>query len=126
MDFETISKLAYREGQMPKNISNLEQLIYYMLKDLYNRHYSGKISEEEGKKEKKKIEVFYEEQLRTEKFNKELMTDISNNIKTAEDDVCTIMKMAKEKETPEKILPIALKCIGKLVNDDTLKDILEV
>lgn len=121
MDFEIISKLAYRESQMPNNATNLELLIYYMLKDLYNKHYQGKISDEMGKNEKNKIQAFYVEQLKQENFYHQLMKELSENIKIAEDDVRKITKMLNNNDTSDDILKIALDCISKLVNDRTLK-----
>lgn len=124
MEFEIISNLAYREGQMPKEATILELLIYYMLKDLYNKHYQGKLDTEQGKKEKNKIEAYYNEQLKYEKFYKELMNTLANNTKMAEDDLCRITKMLNAKEKPEEILKVALNCIANLVNDSTLKNIM--
>lgn len=122
MDIEKISILAYNEEEMPKGCSStVELLTYYMLKDLYNRHFNKKISEEDAKKEKKKIEKMYEQQTSLENFYCNISKKINEDLSRSEDLIYEITKMINEKKDEKDVLPKCIECISKMSRNSMLQ-----
>ena len=117
MDFEKIALIAFKEEKMPETSTNIELVTYYMLKELYIKHYKKQINDEQGQEEKRRIKSFYDKNTALEKFDKDLNKRVADNILKGSANVTQLGKMIKEKKSEKELLNIAMECIANLTDN---------
>lgn len=125
MDFDNIALIAFKEEEMPKSSSTIELLVYYMLKELYIKHYKKQINDEDAKLEKQKIKSFYDKQTSIENFDSKLRKQVADNIREGENEVVSIIKLINQNSDIKPICDIAINCISHLTNNTVLKRMYE-
>ena len=125
MDFDNIALIAFKEEEMPKSSSTILLLVYYMLKELYIKHYKKQINDEDAKLEKQKIKSFYDKQTSIENFDSKLRKQVADNIREGENEVVSIIKLINQNSDIKPICDIAINCISHLTNNTVLKRMYE-
>lgn len=125
MDFDNIALIAFKEEEMPKSSSTIELLVYYMLKELYIKHYKKQINDEDAKLEKQKIKSFYDKQTSIENFDSKLRKQVADNIREGENEVVSIIKLINQNSDIKPICDIAINCISHLTDNTVLKRMYE-
>ena len=117
MDFEKIALIAFKEEKMPENSTNVELVTYYMLKELYIKHYKKQINDEQGQEEKRRIKSYYDKNTALEKFDRDLNKRVADNILKGSHNVTELGKMMKEKRPEKELLNVAMECIANLTDN---------
>lgn len=125
MDFDNIALIAFKKEEMPKSSSTIELLVYYMLKELYIKHYKKQINDEDAKLEKQKIKSFYDKQTSIENFDSKLRKQVADNIRNGEDEVISITKLINQNAEIKQICDIAISCISHLTDNVVLQRMYE-
>lgn len=116
MDFEEISKMAYKNQYLGNNSSILEQLMWYKMKEIYSDYANSNLSFEDSQNKKNKLNSYYKQQIRLQNFYKELKDERYARIKESEEMLKEILKSEKEKipekELMEKLIDYVVKITG--------------
>ena len=116
MDFEEISKMAYKNQYLGNNSSILEQLMWYKMKEIYSDYANSNLSFEDSQNKKNKLNSYYKQQIRLQNFYKELKDERYARIKESEKMLKEILKSEKEKipekELMEKLIDYVVKITG--------------
>lgn len=114
MDFELISTMAFQRESLPKGATILEQLVWYMTKEIYSDYAKGIIDLEQSKIKKAKINAFYIRQIRLDSFDKELKDERYSKIRESEDLLKDILKKVDEKIPEKELTELLIKYIVKI------------
>lgn len=116
MDFEEISKMAYKNQYLGNNSSILEQLMWYKMKEIYSDYANSNLSFEDSQNKKNKLNSYYKQQIRLQNFYKDLKDERYARIKESEEMLKEILKSEKEKipekELMEKLIDYVVKITG--------------
>lgn len=117
MDFDKISLIAFKEENMPNDSTILELLIYYMIKELYIKHYRKQINTEDAEKEKNKIKAYYEKELKNINFKESLYKKAIDNMTKSDYEIIQLIKLINKNEDIKEILDIAISCISNITSN---------
>lgn len=114
MDFEEISKMAYKKEHLNNNSTPLEQLIWYKMRELYKDYAMHNLSFEESQQKKIKIGAYYRQQIRIQQFDKELHDQRYKNIRESELMLKEILKDIESKKPEKEITKELIEYVVKI------------
>ena len=121
MDFEEISKMAYKKEKLSRSNSILEQLVWYKMKEVYEDYNKGKYDFNQSQVNKGKVESFYLQQMRLNKFYEDLKEERYKHIRESEDILKNILKAEQNKVSEKELTEMLIDYIVEITGNVPIK-----